>query len=98
MQQNINLEFYLAAGLDDRHHSYYFAKRQPAGRYATVLISDCQHKDWWYNKFIGLEVFVELCFKNYGYGEFLGEVTCIRLHNSKKTVGRSIDAKDIIIK
>lgn len=94
----INLEFYKAAHLDIDKQRLYSEKRQPGERFAIVIIADCQSKDWWYAPFIGMEVFVMLRFMKYAGGEFVREAVCVHLYNSRITIGRTIDAKDIIIK
>lgn len=95
--QNINLKFYEAAHLDSKRCNLYYQKRCFGERYAMVMITSCEHKDWWYHPFIGIEVFCQLRFNNYGYGEFLKEAVCVYLTNTRVTIGRTISAKDLMI-
>lgn len=68
-------------------------KREPGKRFAFVEISSCKWDQWWYNKYIGLQCFVELYFS----GKALKDVYVIRLLGSKIIKGRSIDPSDITI-
>jgi hypothetical protein len=97
MTIEINLAFYEEAHLDDKRMDLYSERRKPPQRFAMVLITSCEHKDWWYSSFIGTECFVLLRFQNYGYGEFVREAVCVRLTNTRYVIGRSISAKDFII-
>ena len=72
-------------------------KRVAGKRYGTVLIGSCKHKDWWYRNLVGIEVFCELIFSNYGYGEFLKDAKAVRLTNTTVIEGRTIDPADIIL-
>lgn len=79
-------------------HSYPEKRRQEQV-YATVLIADCQYKDWWYRDLIGLEVFCILRIRVSPYTgakEVVSAYSC-RLTGTKIQKGRDFDIKDIIL-
>ena len=86
-------EFAEAAYLNKQHDPW-VRRREPGKIYANVLIASCQHKDWWYRDFVGVECFVELRFFQWGQ---IREATAVRLTNTKVIHGRDIDVKDFII-
>ncbi|RUP42326.1 MAG: hypothetical protein EKK63_01735 [Acinetobacter sp.] len=91
------MEFLAAAHLDPKRQSIYSERRREGERYAVVKIIDCQHKDWWYSKFIGVECFVRLRFNNYGRGEFISEGVLVKVNKNRVLSGRSISVKDLMI-
>jgi hypothetical protein len=92
--------FLLAAHIDPKRQTIYSTRRQP-GIYAIVTIASCQHKEWWYAPFVGMEVFVELVFSHWDFGgikrPYLYDIRTVVLTNTRKTIGRAFSPADIII-
>ena len=91
------IDFYEAAHLDDKRKTIYSERRRGGERYAHIIIHGCQHPNWWYAPFVGIECFVRLRFNNYGRGEFVTEGVLVYLTNTRVLSGRSINSKDFTI-
>jgi hypothetical protein len=87
--------FYKAAHLDDSYRKWAFDRRLPCA-YADVMIVDA-HPSFWYEPFIGMTVFAELVFNDWGRGPFLYDAYVVYLQPTKRVRGRSFDVKHIII-
>ncbi len=87
--------FYKAAHLDESNRRWRKSRRTPS-LFADVLIVDT-HPGYWYEPFIGTQVFAELDFRDWGHGEFLYDVTVVYLTGTYVTHGRTIDPKHIMI-
>jgi len=86
-------EFCEAAMLN-KEHDPWLRRRENGKHYAMVIIASCEHENWWYKDFIGVECMVELRFYRWGT---LAEGIVVRLTNTKVHHGRSLSAKDFII-
>lgn len=89
--------FFIDAHLDATRQRIHSIKRQSGHKFASAIIVSCDHKDWRYKDYIGIEIFIELRFRKYIGGTFLSDTNVVLLTNTKILIGRSIDPKDIII-
>jgi hypothetical protein len=79
----------------NKKHSPWLRRREPNQQYANCIIIGCQHSDWWYKDFIGIEFLGKLYF-DYHY-KYLKEVTAVRLTNTTIVSGLTFSPLDIII-
>lgn len=83
-------EFCEAAMLNKKHDPW--MKRRKPGEYVNVEITNCQHKDWWYKGFIGIQ-FLGIIKRTYAGIE----VSPVRLTNTTMVIGRDIPMSDLIM-
>lgn len=101
-------DFAEAAYLNKKHDPW-VKRKEPERHYANMIISSCEHKDWWYAPFVGIEFFGIISYNTHMMKlneshktersgiPIIKEVHVCQIKGVRIVIGRDISAKDITI-